>query len=195
MRRTDEDSFREFARNQAVLLRRCAYLLCGDWHLAEDLVQTTLVKLYGAWPRIQRTDRPVSYARTTLTRCWLDERRRAWRRVEDRAADLPDHPDLAADPALHQERAAVRALLVDALAELPPGQRAVLVLRYFAGFSVAETAEALRCTEGTVKSQTSRGLAALRAHHPDFRRAADTELALAGDRRSACPPSPESEDR
>ena len=51
----------------AVLLRRCAYLLCGDWHLAEDLVQNTLVKMYGAWPRIQHTDRPVSYARRTLT--------------------------------------------------------------------------------------------------------------------------------
>jgi RNA polymerase sigma-70 factor (sigma-E family) len=166
MRQADEDRFREFARDQALLLRRCAYLLCGDWHLAEDLVQTTLVKLYDAWPRIERTDRPVSYARTTLTRCWLDERRRPWRRAEERSGELPDTADAAVDPALVHHQSAVRADLLAALATLPRRQRAVLVLRYFAGMSVTETATALGCSDGTVKSQTSRALGALRAGSP-----------------------------
>jgi RNA polymerase sigma-70 factor (sigma-E family) len=166
MREADEDRFREFARSQALLLRRCAYLLCGDWHLAEDLVQTTLVKLYGAWPRIERTDRPISYARTTLTRCWLDERRRPWRRAEERSGELPDTADATVDPALMHHQSAVRADLLAALATLPRRQRAVLVLRYFAGMSIAETAAALGCSEGTVKSQTSRALEALRAGFP-----------------------------
>lgn len=162
MRKSDEDRFREFAREQAVMLRRSAYLLCGDWHLAEDLVQSTLVKMYGAWPRIQRTDRPVNYARVTLTRCWLDERRRPWRRSEERSGELPEVADGTVDPALALQRSSARRHLFDALAEVPPRQRAVLVLRYFSGFSVAETAEAMDCTEGTVKSQTARGLDALR---------------------------------
>jgi RNA polymerase sigma-70 factor (sigma-E family) len=163
MRQADEDRFREFARSQALLLRRCAYLLCGDWHLAEDLVQATLVKLYGAWPRIENTDRPVSYARTTLTRCWLDERRRPWRRAEERSGDLPDTADSTVDPALAHDRSAVREELLAALAGLPPRQRAVLVLRYFGGMSITATAVALGCSEGTVKSQASRGLDTLRS--------------------------------
>lgn len=163
MRKADEDRFRDFARDQALLLRRCAYLLCGDWHLAEDLVQTALVKLYGAWPRIKDTDRPFNYARTTLTRCWLDERRRPWRRAEERSGELPEVVDFDVDPALAHHRTAMRGHLLSALADLPPRQRAVLVLRYFSGMSVTEAAEALGCSEGTVKSQTFKALAALRS--------------------------------
>lgn len=163
MRKHDEDRFREFARDHAVLLRRCAYLLCGDWHLAEDLVQTTLIKMYRAWPRIQHTDRPVSFARTTLTRCWLDEQRRPWRRSETGSGVIPDVADPALDPERYHRRSSERADLLVALAKVPPRQRAVLVLRYFEGLSVAETAAALRCSDGTVKSQAARGLAALRA--------------------------------
>jgi RNA polymerase sigma-70 factor (sigma-E family) len=164
MRKADEERFREFARDQAVLLRRCAYLLCGDWHLAEDLVQLTLIKMYGAWPRLRAVNQPVSYARTTLTRCWLDERRKPWRRKEERSGDVPESADLFADPAIAAERTSMRHTMRDALAQVPPRQRAVLVLRYFAGMSVAETAEALGCSEGTVKSQAARGLDTLRAH-------------------------------
>jgi RNA polymerase sigma-70 factor (sigma-E family) len=163
MRKADEDRFRDFARDQALLLRRCAYLLCGDWHLAEDLVQTTLVKLYGAWPRIQDTDRPFNYARRTLTRCWLDERRRPWRRAEERSGEVPEVVDPGVDPALAHHRTVMRSDLLGALADLPPRQRAVLVLRYFSGMSVAEVAQALGCAEGTVKSQTFKALAALRS--------------------------------
>src|SRR5205085_772930 len=63
MRKADEERFREFARGTAAMLRRSAYLLCGDWHLADDLVQTTLIKMHRAWPRVTRTERPISYAR------------------------------------------------------------------------------------------------------------------------------------
>lgn len=168
MRQADEDRFREFARTQAGLLRRCGYLLCGDWHLADDLVQTTLIKLYRAWPRISDTDRPVSYARATLVRCWLDERRRPWRRAEERSGDVPEVEDATVDPARCQDRAVVRAELLTALAQLPKRQRAVLVLRFFTGLSVQETAVELGCSEGTVKSHTARALAALRTH--DFSR-------------------------
>ncbi len=166
MRAADEDRFREFARDNAALLRRYGYLLCGDWHLAEDLVQTTLYKLYGVWPRIHATDRPVSYARQTLIRCWLDERRRPWRRSENRTGTVPDVVDTTADPAVHQHRSGLRAELAAALDELAPRQRAVLVLRYFCDLPVSETARELRCSEGTVRSQASRALAALRGVYP-----------------------------
>jgi len=163
MRQADEDRFREFARNQAGALRRSAFLLCGDWHLAEDLVQTTLLKLHGAWPRVTRRHQPVSYARKTLLNCWLDERRRPWRRTEQRDGTLPDSADPSADPVASHERAGLRAELLAALATLPPRQRAVLVLRFFESLSVVETAEALGCSDGTVKSQTFKGLAAMKA--------------------------------
>jgi len=161
MRTSDENRFREFAREYAVPLRRSAFLLCGDWHTADDLVQTTLIKLHGAWPRISRRHQPVSYARKVLLRCWLDERRRPWRRAERRDGELPE--DLRAGPAELHDAAGLRAELFQLLGVLPARQRAVLVLRYFEALSVGETAAALGCAEGTVKSQTSRGLAVLRA--------------------------------
>jgi RNA polymerase sigma-70 factor (sigma-E family) len=143
-------------------LRRSAYLLCGDWHLADDLAQQTLIKMHDAWPRIARRHQPVSYARKTLLRCWLDERRRPWRRSEERGDDVPEPLDHDADPARRHEHALARDELLDALATVPPRQRAVLVLRFFESLSVEETARALGCSAGTVKSQTARGLTALR---------------------------------
>jgi RNA polymerase sigma-70 factor (sigma-E family) len=162
MRTSEEERFREFAREQATALRRSAYLLCGDWHLADDLTQTTLIKLHGAWPRVTRRHQPVSYARKILLRCWLDERRRPWRRAEQRGGEVPEGVDPSAGPAGTHELAGQRAELVGLLAALPPRQRAVLVLRYFESLSVGETAAALGCSEGTVKSQAARGLAAMR---------------------------------
>jgi RNA polymerase sigma-70 factor (sigma-E family) len=150
----DEEAFRAFAWSQRAKLRRTAYLLCGDWHQADDLVQITLVKLYVAWKRVRSGENPEAYTRRILTRSFLDERRRPWRRealagtVEDRAAARHSAED----------RLDLRA----ALALLPPGQRATIVLRFWADASVAETAEALNCSEGTVKSQTARAIAALR---------------------------------
>jgi RNA polymerase sigma-70 factor (sigma-E family) len=160
MRKADEDRFREFARNNARMLRRSAYLLCGDWHLADDLTQAALIKMHRAWPRVTRTDNPVSFARKTLLRCWLDERRKPWRRAEQRDGEVPDGVAVAADLA---QQLGTREELFLALAQIPPRQRAVLVLRFFEALSITEVAEALGCSEGTVKSQTSRGLAAMKA--------------------------------
>lgn len=118
-------------------------------------MQTALVKLYRASPRIADRDAVDGYARQVLLRCWLDERRRPWRRAE-RTADAV--PELAAPSAGRDDEDVLAGL-----ARVPPRQRAVLVLRYFEDLSVADTAAALGCSEGTVKSQASRGLAALRA--------------------------------
>ncbi|MBB4686707.1 SigE family RNA polymerase sigma factor [Amycolatopsis jiangsuensis] len=148
----------EFARyfgERAHSLRATAYLLCGDWHRAEDLTQAALLKLYLAWPRLERHDALDAYARKVVLRTFLAENRRSrWKR--ERLTDLP--PDVAAPPAADETDPLIR----QALAVLGPRQRAVLVLRYFEDLSVEETAEALGCSTGTVKSQAARGLATLR---------------------------------
>ena len=135
-------------------LRRVAYALCGDWHRAEDLLQTAFVKLYVAWPRLRDPDAAEAYTRRILVRANIDESRRPWRR-ERTSLDGHDHP-AASEPA-YEERSA----LVDALQQLPTMQRRVVVLRHMIGLSVAEAADELGISEGTVKSHTSRGLTAL----------------------------------
>jgi RNA polymerase sigma-70 factor (sigma-E family) len=162
MRQADEESFRRFADEHAAKLRRSAYLLCGDWHLAEDLMQSTLIKIYRSWTRIQSDDVMTNYSRTVLLRTWLDEKRRPWRRSEQSAAEVPEQLDEARGPADSPDRLWARDLVHQGLLRLPPRQRAVLVLRYFDDLSVAEAAEVMGCAEGTVKSQTARGLEALR---------------------------------
>ncbi|RKT84689.1 RNA polymerase sigma-70 factor, sigma-E family [Saccharopolyspora antimicrobica] len=179
MRAEQERAFREFAGERALWLRRSAYLLCGDWHLAEDLVQNTLLKLYRAWRRVDLST-VDSYARRALLRVWLDERRRPWRRAERNDADPPETGDAAGDPAVLGQRAWRRDAVLRALAEVPPRQRAVLVLRYWEDLPTAEVAAALGCSEGTVKSQASRGLQNLRAAIAE----SDPDLARAVARRS-----------
>jgi RNA polymerase sigma-70 factor (sigma-E family) len=142
------------ARSQA--MRGTAYLLCGDWHRAEDLVQTAFTKLYLAWNRVARHDVLDGYTRQTLVRTFLDERRRGWFHRES-VADAPAEQHW--QPAGSTED---RLVLLDALTAVPPRQRAVLVLRYWEDLSVEQTAEILRCSTGTVKSQAARGLQALR---------------------------------
>lgn len=136
-------------------MRRVAYLLCGDWTHAEDLTQTAFAKLYASWSRLRDPLAAEAFLRTTLTRTYVDASRRAWRR-EQPTLVLPDRP------APGDEHTEVRLLIVDALRSVPPRQRACLVLRYFLDCSVEETAAALSCSTGTVKSNTSRGLDALR---------------------------------
>ncbi len=133
-------------------------LAAGDTHLAEDLVQATLTKLYVAWPAFQRAKNPDGYVRRMLVNALIDERRRVWRRREQPMAELPDRAARAAPP-VSAAGAAVRA----ALADLPPKMRAAVVFRYFHDLDVAATADALNCSESNVKSQTSRGLERLRA--------------------------------
>lgn len=141
------------------LLRTATLLAAGDHHLAEDLVQATLVRLYLAWPRFRSTEHPQAYARRTLTNSLLNERRRPWRRHEQPHQELPDAAARAADE--EYERADdVRA----ALAALSPRMRAAIVFRYFHDLTVAETADVLNCSQGTVKSQTARALDRMRDH-------------------------------
>jgi RNA polymerase sigma-70 factor (sigma-E family) len=134
-------------------LRRLAYSLCGDWHSADDVVQTALAKLYVAWPRVRKASNPDAYVRRTLARTTIDESRRPWRR-ERSGLDGLDREDVARD---HGDRDD----LVAALQRLPEMQRKTVVLRHWLGLSVAETAHDLGIAEGTVKSHTSRALAAL----------------------------------
>jgi RNA polymerase sigma-70 factor (sigma-E family) len=163
LRRNDpgDEAFRRFATGAMPALGRIAYLLCGDRHLADDLVQMCLIKLHRAWPRIDQPATVDSYVRTVLLRCWLDEQRRPWRRREPRDGVVPELADDSADPALFPSDS--NEILRRALGTPPPGQRAAVVLRYFSQLSVAEVAATLRCSEGTVKSRTARGLTALRA--------------------------------
>ncbi|MFG2056525.1 SigE family RNA polymerase sigma factor [Micromonospora sp. NPDC048930] len=152
----DIEGYREYVGARLEPLRRTAYLLCGDWHTADDLVSTALVKLLRHWRRVSAMDSPDAYVRRTLLRVWLDERRRPWRR-ESAWAEVPDTA-VRADTDCTAERLAILALL----AELPPRRRAVLVLRYFCDLSVEETARELGCSPGTVKSQAARAIDALR---------------------------------
>ncbi|MQY04265.1 SigE family RNA polymerase sigma factor [Actinomadura macrotermitis] len=134
-------------------LQRVAYLLCQDWDRADDLVQTTMTRLYVHWRRAGSVENVDGYARTVLLRVFLAEQRTAWWRRVAVVRDTPDtaHADAPADLDLRA-----------ALAALPPRQRAAVVLRFYCDLSVEQTADALNCTAGTVKSQTSKGLAALR---------------------------------
>ncbi|MBB5806489.1 RNA polymerase sigma-70 factor (sigma-E family) [Saccharothrix ecbatanensis] len=145
--------FDEYVDARALVMRRTAYLLCGDWHRAEDLVQTALTKLYVAWPRVRRDGSVDAYARKVLVRASIDDSRRAFRRRETVVDAVPDTAVAGAGSDLD-----VRG----ALASLPVGQRTVVVLRYWEDLSVTETARLIGRTEGTVKSQAAKGLAALR---------------------------------
>ena len=135
-------------------LRRVAYAICGDWHRADDLLQTAFVKLYVAWPRLREPAAAEAYARRILVRANVDESRRPWRRER---TSLDGHDAAAATGPSYEERSA----LVDALQQLPLMQRKVVVLRHMLDLSVAQTADELGIGEGTVKSHSSRGLAAL----------------------------------
>ena len=154
---SDAANYREYVAARMDGFRRTAYLLCGDWHTADDLVSVALTNLFRHWRRVSRMDNIDAYVRRSLLRAWLNERRRPWRR-ESSSAVVPDRPGNAGPDAV-ADRLTVLALL----AELPPRRRAVLVLRYFCDLSVEETAAELRCSTGTVKSQTSRAIEALRA--------------------------------
>ncbi|GGN04984.1 hypothetical protein GCM10011609_50280 [Lentzea pudingi] len=144
--------FGEFVDARALVMRRTAYLLCGDWHRAEDIVQQSLIKMYVAWARV-RKDSVDAYARKVLVRTAIDETRRGFFQRERIVDAVPESAvtDAASDVDLRR-----------ALDALPPGQRAVVVLRYWEDLSITETARILGRTEGTVKSQAAKGLAALR---------------------------------
>ena len=146
--------FTEFVHVAWPKLYRTAYLLLGDRNLAEDLVQTALAKTYGSWRKVRDLERAHGYARTVLVNTaseWF--RKKSWRN-ELASAELPESG--------YDTDHSTRPVVIDALRELPPRQRAVIVLRFYEDLSVAEAATALGCAEGTVKSQTSDALTRLR---------------------------------
>jgi RNA polymerase sigma-70 factor (sigma-E family) len=157
MRGVDREQFTMFASSRMSSLLRLAYLMCQDHDAAQDVVQVALVKLYRAWAKVQRADNPDAYARRVVVNAALDFGRR--RRdipvanVADRAAVRSETDTI--DQALDLRRY---------LAGLPPKQRAVIVLRYYADLSETDIADALGISTGTVKSHAARGLAALRVY-------------------------------
>lgn len=155
MRTDDDAALYAFVEDRRTALFRSAYLLCGDRHEAEDLVQTTLVKVVLGGRRHGRLDNIEAYARKTLVNTFIASRRRFWRR-EQAYGEVPDRAGTRADT---DTGPMVRA----ALARVTARQRAVLVLRYWDDLSVEATAGLLGMRENTVKSHTARGLASLRA--------------------------------
>ncbi|MFE2166718.1 SigE family RNA polymerase sigma factor [Streptomyces sp. NPDC059447] len=164
MRQGRRDGFREFAEGRSGHLYRSACLLAsGDTHLAEDLVQETLGRMYLLWGRVSRIDNPAAYAQTVLVRAFLTHQRR--RSAGERpvgefpesgaAADGSVSGSGSADPAL-------RLTLLEALGRLAPKDRAVLVLRYWEDRSIEETADAMNTSSAAVRTRSSRALARLR---------------------------------
>jgi RNA polymerase sigma-70 factor (sigma-E family) len=155
MRDTREAEYTEYVQARLGRLRRTAYLLCQDWQGADDLVQTAITRLYTHWGRARKADNLDAYTRGILVNAFLDERRSKWAR----RVTLPGtYRERAADGYDTEMRLDLRA----ALRSLPPRQRATVVLRYYCDCPVEEAAEILGVTPGTVKSQTAKGLSALR---------------------------------
>lgn len=152
-----DERFQAFVRSRWSRLVRTAYLLTGDRHEAEDVVQAALIKTYRGWRRISRSDNADAYVRRILVSCHKDRFRK--RRVPLWLTDaVPDQADRADALAMSDER----QRLLAALATLPERQRAVVVLRYWEDLSESEVAAALGCSVGTVKSQAAKALLKLR---------------------------------
>lgn len=158
----DEAAFREFVAARLSMVSRVAYLLTGNHHAAEDLVQSVLVKVARHWRRVSDASSPDAYVRRMIYHEHLSARRRGG--PEDLVAVAPE-PTAAADPADATVR---RLVLRQALFRLTPRQRAVVVLRFFEDLSEADTAEVLGCSLGTVKSQTHHALGRLRVLAPEL---------------------------
>lgn len=155
------DSFREFVAGHQQALMRTAYLLTGDAHQAEDLLQSVLLKVLRRWSRLSRVEHPEAYVRKALLNQHISWRRRRGR-IELPTADPPDRPYSSEDPTI------VRLVMRRALMQLPPRQRVVAVLRYYEEQTERETAELLNRSIGTVKSQAHYALARLRELAPEL---------------------------
>jgi RNA polymerase sigma-70 factor (sigma-E family) len=146
--------FREFADARATHLLRIAFLMCHDWHEAEDLVQTTLAKVFVAWRRLRRSSSADSFARKVLLNTFLSQRRLR-RSGELPTAEFADRPAPGVD-------AELRMMLLTALRQLPPRTRAVVVLRHLEDHSIESVAALMGATPAAVKSMNTRGMAQLR---------------------------------
>lgn len=150
-----DDEFSEFFTARFDRARRTAYALCGDWGEAEEIAQQAFVRMYAHWRKVRR-EGADGYLHVVVTRVFLDSRRRS--RKRERSVANPPERAVPADTSSADERQPLLA----ALRRVPPRQRAVLVLRFLHDLSVEQVADTLKCSTGTVKSQTSRGLRALR---------------------------------
>ncbi|MEU8297799.1 SigE family RNA polymerase sigma factor [Micromonospora sp. NPDC048909] len=150
-----EQEFVEYFSARLPMLQRLAYSLCGDGDEADDLVQEAATRLFQRWSRASRADHIDAYVRAVVVRLFLDSRRKGWWRIRLFAA--PPDARHAYDGGV-EDRTVLRA----ALAQVPPRQRAVLVLRFLHDLPVDEVARTMGCSAGTVKSQTAHGLAAMR---------------------------------
>jgi RNA polymerase sigma-70 factor (sigma-E family) len=172
MARRDAGEFTSFVLASQASLRRTAYLMCGDWQLASDFVQDALMRVYRHWPRLRGDAEARSYARKAVVSVVIDAKRRR------SSTEVP--VDGVVDRAAGRDEAAASAdrdLLTRCLVQVPARQRACLVLRYYDDLSVSEVAATLGISEGTVKSQTARGLGTLQAA---FGRETDEELLVSG---------------
>jgi RNA polymerase sigma-70 factor (sigma-E family) len=154
----DTDLFCEFVATRSAALFRVAYLLLGDHHLAQDLLQESLAKTYVAWPRLREVANAEAYTRRVLVTTTISWRRR--RSFHERPLEFLPEPtvvDPASDLAHHDVQWELQQ-------ELPPRQRAAIVLRHYQDLSEAQTAEAMGCSVGAVKSSVSAGLSRLRQH-------------------------------
>lgn len=155
MNATRDADYVAYVEPRLAWLRRIAYLLCQDWHSADDLVQATVTRLFAHWPRVARMDNMDAYTRTILVRVFLSERRTPWfRRVHLPGFDIEGAAPVPDQDAVLDVRTALNTL--------PPRQRATMVLRFYCDLDVEQVADLLGCSAGTVKSQTSKGLATLR---------------------------------
>jgi RNA polymerase sigma factor (sigma-70 family) len=152
----DERRYVEYVSARLPWIRKVAFLLCHDWHRADDIAQTAITRLYVHWRHAGGATSLDAYTRTVVVRVFLSERRTAW----STRVDLPG--DIASGAVTDDGDPAMRMAVRHALAAVAPRQRAALVLRFYCDLSVEETAEVLRCSVGTVKSQTARGLESLR---------------------------------
>jgi RNA polymerase sigma-70 factor (sigma-E family) len=169
--RARDQEFEAYMAARQPSLLRTAYLLTGDRHTAEDLVQTALAKLYLSWDKVQRRELVDGYVRRILVNEHNSLWRRAWKKREVTTDAVPDH-QVVSDEHDHGRGAA----LWDFVQTLPRKQRAVIVLRYYEDLSEAEVAQILGISVGTVKSQASRALAAMRSRvHENPVLARDTE--------------------
>ncbi|NUR74455.1 MAG: SigE family RNA polymerase sigma factor [Hamadaea sp.] len=160
-----DDELREFLAARLDRLSATAYLLTGNHHDAEDLLQAALVKVTARWPRIHELRDPGHY----VWRVLYNEHVSLWRRRRRRITAYAEE-DLSAYASGRDEAAHVvrRLVIQQALARLTPKQRAVVVLRYFEDLTEEESARILGCTLGTIKSQTHRALAKLRQVAPEL---------------------------
>jgi RNA polymerase sigma-70 factor (sigma-E family) len=155
MRSDEEAAFVEYLSARLPRLHRTAYLLCGDAHRADDVVQLTAMAMYKNWAMVREADNIDAYVHRMLVRQFLRTQRGLWSKVL-LTSRVPDRP------VSDEVRIENREVILSALDRLPKGMRTVLVLRYFSDLSVEDTAIAMNISIGTVKSQTHRGLAHLR---------------------------------